>query len=156
MSKLFGKRVNVEEVEEGNKLQPKFDNNGLIPVITTNAVDNEVLMHGYMNHEAFRLTIKTEFVHYWSRSRKCIWQKGKTSGLTQKVIELRIDDDQDCLLVKVEVAGNGASCHVGYKSCFYRKICFKDNEKNKLEFIERKKIFDPKIVYKNAENPTKL
>ena len=156
MSTFFSKRVNVEEVEEGKKLQPKFDNNGLIPVITTNSADNEVLMHGYMNHEAFELTIKTEFVHYWSRSRKCIWRKGKISGLTQKVVELRIDDDQDCLLAKVEVAGNGASCHVGYKSCFYRKICFKDTKKNKLKFIERKKIFDPKIVYKNAENPTKL
>ena len=156
MSTLFSKRVNVEEVEEGKKLQPKFDDNGLIPVITINSVDNEVLMHGYMNLEAFELTIKTEFVHYWSRSRKCIWRKGKISGLTQKVIELRIDDDQDCLLAKVEVAGNGASCHVGYKSCFYRKICFEDTKKNKLKFIERKKIFDPKIVYKNAENPTKL
>tara|TARA_B100000989_G_scaffold95426_1_gene69396 strand:- start:2087 stop:2557 length:471 start_codon:yes stop_codon:yes gene_type:complete len=156
MSTLFGKRKTIEEVEEGKKLQPKFDKHGLIPVITTNFLDNEVLMHGYMNQEAFEKTIKTEFVHYWSRSRKCLWQKGKTSGLTQKVIEIRIDDDQDSLLVKVKVAGNGASCHVGYRSCFYRKICFQDNVKNKLEFIEKKKIFDPKIVYKNAENPTKL
>ncbi len=156
MPTLFGKRVTIEEVEEGNKLQPKFDERGLIPVITTSSIDNEVLMHGYMNQEAFELTIKTEFVHYWSRSRKCIWQKGKISGLTQKLIEMRIDDDQDCLLIKVKVAGSGASCHVGYRSCFYRKVCFQETEKNELKFIERKKTFDPKEVYKNAENPTKL
>ena len=88
--------------------------------------------------------------------RKCLWQKGKTSGFTQKVIEMRIDDDQDCLLVRVKLAGNGASCHVGYRSCFYRKVCFQQAKKNKLEFIEKKKTFDPNVVYKDVKNPTKL
>lgn len=156
MSTFFGKRVSVEEVEEGRLLQPKFNEDGLIPVITTNYKDNEVLMHGYMNQEAFEKTMKTEFAHYWSRSRKCLWQKGKTSGFTQKVIEMRIDDDQDCLLVRVKLAGNGASCHVGYRSCFYRKVCFQQTKKNKLEFIEKKKTFDPNVVYKDVKNPTKL
>ena len=155
---MFKKRENVAEIEEGNLLSPKFDNDGLIPVVTTCANTKEVLMHGYMNVEAFKLTIETKEAHYWSRSRKALWQKGKTSGFVQKVIELRIDDDQDALWMSVDI-GNGASCHVGYKSCFYRSIPLGKIEKTdeiKLEFKEKEKKFDPEKVYKGQPNPTKL
>ena len=155
---MFKKRENVAEIEEGNLLSPKFDNDGLIPVVTTCANTKEVLMHGYMNMEALKLTIETKEAHYWSRSRKALWHKGKTSGFIQKVKELRIDDDQDALWMSVDI-GNGASCHVGYKSCFYRSIPLgpiKDTENIKLEFKEKEKKFDPEKVYKGQPNPTKI
>ena len=107
---MFKKRENVEEIEEGNLLSPKFDNDGLIPVITMCSKTKDVLMHGYMNVEAFKKTIETKEAHYFSRSRKSIWHKGKTSGFTQKVTELRIDDDQDSVWMTVDI-GDGASCH---------------------------------------------
>ena len=113
----FKKRETVEQVEESNDLAPKFDKNGLIPVVTTDFKTNEVLMQGYMNEEAFKKTITLKEAVYFSRSRKTLWHKGKTSGLIQKVKEMRIDDDQDSIWIKVEVQG-GASCHVGYRSCF--------------------------------------
>ena len=115
-------------------------------------------MHGYMNEEAFKKTIETKEAHYWSRSRKALWHKGKTSGFVQKVVELRIDDDQDAIWMKVNV-GKGASCHVGYLSCFYRSIPLgkiKNSKKIKMKFKEKKKKFDPDKVYKGQPNPTKL
>ena len=118
---MFKKRENVAEIEEGKLLSPKFDNDGLIPVITTCSKTKEILMHGYMNVEAFKLTIETKEAHYFSRSRKQIWHKGKTSGFVQKVKEIRIDDDQDAVWITVDI-GEGASCHVGYRSCFYRSV----------------------------------
>lgn len=118
----FARRTSVEQVEEGHDLAPKFDENGLLPVVTTDARTGEVLMLGYMNAEALSKTIETGEAHYWSRSRKVLWHKGATSGLVQKVVDLRIDDDQDAVWLAVEVAGSGASCHVGYRSCFYRSI----------------------------------
>ena len=123
---MFKKRENVVEIEESNLLSPKFDNDGLIPVITMCSKTKEILMHGYMNVEALKKTIETKEAHYFSRSRKAIWHKGKTSGFTQKVTEIRIDDDQDSIWLSVEVGGSGASCHVGYKSCFYRSIPIKN------------------------------
>tara|TARA_B100001093_G_C26767785_1_gene988684 strand:- start:405 stop:866 length:462 start_codon:yes stop_codon:yes gene_type:complete len=151
----FEIRKSVLEIEEGTKLQPKFDENGLIPVVTTEYSSGLVLMHGYMNKDALSETIHTGFAHYWSRSRKKIWKKGETSGLFQKINEIKIDDDQDCIWINVDVGGNGASCHVGFKSCFYRKV--KVIGKNvKLEFTENKKLFDPKDVYGNSPNPTKI
>tara|TARA_B100000989_G_scaffold298759_2_gene289652 strand:- start:4495 stop:4968 length:474 start_codon:yes stop_codon:yes gene_type:complete len=157
MTVLFSKRKNVEEIEEGNKLQPKFDTNGLIPVVTSDSHTKLVLMHGYMNDEAFSLSIKTGYAHYWSRSRKILWKKGETSGLNQKIIEMKIDDDQDCVWIEVSVEGNGASCHVGYKSCFYRKIIFDENNgSTKLVYTEKQRVFDPKDVYGDAPNPTKI
>lgn len=156
MEKKFKKRSSVYEVEEGNDLQPKFDANGLIPVITSDYLTKNILMHGYMNSDALLKTIDTNLAHYWSRSRKCLWKKGETSGLLQKIKQIKIDDDQDCIWLEVKVLGNGASCHVGYKSCFYRKINLKNKSEKKLDFIEGKKIFDPKKVYGNAPNPTKL
>ena len=155
---MFKKRENVLEIEEGNLLSPKFDNDGLIPVITMCVNTKEILMHGYMNVEALKKTIETKEAHYFSRSRKALWHKGKTSGFVQKVIDLRIDDDQDALWMSVDI-GNGASCHVGYKSCFYRSVPLgkiEDSEKIKMEFKEKKKKFDPNKVYKDKPNPTKI
>ena len=154
---VFKKRVSVEEVEEGYSLQPKFDSNGLIPVITIESQTNEVLMHGYSNEEALRLTMSTKKAHYFSRSRQQIWKKGEKSGLFQNLIQIKIDDDQDCLIYCVKLEGKKASCHVGYKSCFYRKLIKKEDRfSDKLEFTENKKIFDPEKVYGNLPNPTKL
>ena len=153
---MFKNRENIAEIEEGNILSPKFDNDGLIPVITMCSTTRDILMHGYMNVEALKKTIETKEVHYFSRSRKQIWHKGKTSGFIQKVNEIRIDDDQDSIWITVDI-GNGASCHVGYRSCFYRSVPFKgDGSKTVLRFEENEKVFDPKEVYGDAPNPTKL
>ena len=155
---MFKKRDNIKEVEEGKYLSPKFDENGLIPVITTDFQTGDILMHGYMNDEALKKTIETKEAHYWSRSRKKIWHKGQVSGFVQIVKEIRIDDDQDSVWLSVDI-GNGASCHVGYRSCFYRSIPLgkiKNEEELEMKFKEKKKIFDPKKVYKDEPNPTKL
>ena len=155
---MFKKRENVKEIEEGNLLSPKFDNDGLIPVITMCFQTKEVLMHSYMNVEALKKTIETKEAHYWSRSRQKIWHKGQISGFVQKVKEIKIDDDQDSIWLSIDI-GNGASCHVGYRSCFYRSVPLgkiKDIQKLEMEFKEKEKIFDPKKVYKDEPNPTKL
>ena len=155
---MFKKRDNIREVEEGKYLSPKFDKNGLIPVITTDFQTGDILMHSYMNDEALKKTIETKEAHYWSRSRKKIWHKGQVSGFVQIVKEIRIDDDQDSVWLSVDI-GSGASCHVGYRSCFYRSIPLgkiKNEKELEMEFKEKKKIFDPKKVYKDENNPTKL
>ena len=155
---MFKKRENVADIEEGNLLSPKFNNDGLIPVIATDFKTKEVLMQGFMNSEALKKTIETKEAHYWSRSRKEVWHKGETSGFVQKVVEMRIDDDQDSIWMSVDI-GDGASCHVGYKSCFYRSITLgkiENTEKIKIDFKEKKKKFDPEVVYKNKPNPTKI
>ena len=155
---MFKRRDNIKEVEEGKYLEPKFDENGLIPVITTDFKTGDILMHGYMNDEALKKTIETKEAHYWSRSRKKIWHKGEISGFVQTIKEIRIDDDQDSVWLSVDI-GNGASCHVGYRSCFYRSIPLgniKNVQELEMEFKENKKIFDPKKVYKDEPNPTKL
>ena len=153
---MFKNRENVKEIEEGNLLSPKFDNDGLIPVITMCSKTKEILMHGYMNVEALKLTIETKEAHYWSRSRKKIWHKGQISGFKQKIKEIRIDDDQDSIWILVNI-GKGASCHVGYRSCFYRSVPFgKSGSSVVLRFEEKEKVFDPKKVYGDAPNPTKL
>ena len=144
MPKIFLPRSDIEFVEEGKGLAPKFDIHGLIPAIVTDNKTNELLMHGYMNEEALELTIKEGIAHYWSRSRKKLWKKGATSGYIQKVKEIRIDDDQDTLWISV--IDGGSSCHVGYRSCFYRSLLFtEDSNKGqvKLVFQESKKVFDP-------------
>ena len=155
---MFKKRDNIKEVEEGKFLSPKFDENGLIPVITTDFKAGDILMHGYMNEEALKKTIETKEAHYWSRSRKKIWRKGQVSGFIQKVKEIKIDDDQDSIWMSVDI-GKGASCHVGYRSCFYRSIPLgkiKNEQEIEIKFKEKNKIFDPKKVYKGEPNPTKL
>jgi len=152
----FEQRKTIEQVEESTELAPKFDRDGLIPVVTTDFGSGEVLMQGYMNEEAFKKTISLGEAVYYSRSRKTLWHKGETSGLVQKIKEIRIDDDQDCVWLRVDVQG-GASCHVGYRSCFYRSIPFGDNNSSTiLKFEEKEKVFDPKKVYGDAPNPTKL
>lgn len=155
----FKKRVSIYQVEEEKDLAPKFQEDGLIPVVTTDYTSGELLMHGYMNEEALKKTIELGEAVYYSRSRETLWHKGATSGLTQIVKEMRIDDDQDCVWLRVEVQGNGASCHVGYRSCFYRSVpTGKDffEKDGELAFEESEKVFDPEEVYGDAPNPTKL
>jgi phosphoribosyl-AMP cyclohydrolase len=153
----FAHRKSIEQVEEGRELAPKFDANGLIPVVTTDYDSGELLMHGYMNREALARTIEWGEAVYFSRSRQALWHKGATSGLVQKVREMRIDDDQDCVRLRVDVVG-GASCHVGYRSCFYRRVPVTSQNLTgiELEFTETEKVFDPKQVYGDAPNPTQL
>ncbi|SEO03469.1 phosphoribosyl-AMP cyclohydrolase [Pseudorhodobacter antarcticus] len=147
----FADRTSVLLVEEGTDLAPRFDAAGHIAVVTTDATTGEVLMMGVMTTEALRLTLDTGDAHYWSRSRQCLWRKGATSGLVQRVVEVRVDDDQDAIWLRVEVAGD-ASCHVGYRSCFYRAV----GADGALSFVEADKVFDPLVVYGDAPNPTVL
>ena len=148
----FAKRTSVLEIEEGKNLCPKFNKDKLLPCITTEYKSKEILMFSYINRLAFRKSLETKLAHYYSRSRKSIWFKGETSGMYHNIKNMFIDDDQDCVIFKVEVEGSGASCHVGYKSCFYRSV---ENLKD-LEFVEEEKLFDPEEVYEGQENPTKL
>ena len=155
---FFEERKNIKQVEESTDFAPKFGSDGLIPVVTTDFESGELLMQGYMNKEAFVQTLKSGEAIYYSRSRKSLWHKGKKSGFIQIIKEIRIDDDQDCVWLRVTVNG-GSSCHVGYRSCFYRSIPFGQSaNKSKviLEFKEKEKVFDPKKIYKNTSNPTKL
>jgi len=158
----FASRQSVEQVEEGSDLAPRFDDRGLIAAVTTDAATGEVLMQGYMNAEALGLTIRTGEAHYYSRSRQSLWHKGATSGFVQKVRELLVDDDQDCIWLRVDVAG-GASCHVGYRSCFYRRVPIGEDFEHsqsdghvELEWTDTEKVFDPQEVYGDAPNPTIL
>ena len=149
---MFKKRENVAAIEEGKLLSPKFDKNGLIPVITTDFKTGEVLMHGYMNSDALKKTIEKKEAFYWSRSRKEVWHKGETSGFVQKVIEIRVDDDQDSIWMSVDI-GDGASCHVGYKSCFYRTIPLgkiDNTEKLEIKFNEKKRNLTQKLFTKES------
>ncbi len=156
---MFANRISVEQVEEGLELAPKFDEHGLIPVVTTDADTGDVLMHAYMNAEALCQTISRGEAVYWSRSRQCLWHKGATSGLVQKVVEMRIDDDQDAVWLRVRVVGD-ASCHVGYRSCFYRSVPLGGDADAggalALRLEETEKTFDPREVYGDAPNPTRL
>ncbi|MCC5860352.1 MAG: phosphoribosyl-AMP cyclohydrolase [Gammaproteobacteria bacterium] len=154
----FAERRSVEQVEEGTELAPRFDEHGLIPAVTTDAATGELLMVGYMDAEALRLTIETGEAHYFSRSRQALWRKGETSGLVQHVRELLIDDDQDCVWLRVEIEG-GVSCHVGYRSCFYRRVPVGKAHAEgarKLEFTMTDKAFEFAQMYPGQPNPTKL
>lgn len=156
---VFALRESIEQVEEGCELAPKFDADGLIACITTDYASGDVLMLGYMNAEALRQSIATGEAHYWSRSRQLLWHKGATSGLVQRIVEMRIDDDQDAVWIRVSVDGSGASCHVGYRSCFYRQIpvaTLRQEEGDHLLFTESAKTFDPQLVYGDVPNPTQL
>ncbi len=140
---MFKNRDSIKEVEEGKYLSPKFDENGLIPVVTTDFQTGEVLMLGFMNNESLKKTIETKEAHYWSRSREKIWHKGQVSGFVQKVKSIKIDDDQDAIWLSVDI-GNGSSCHVGYRSCFYRSIPLgkiQDSKELEIKFEEKKKNF---------------
>ena len=158
----FQDRRSIEQVEEGSELAPKFDDRGLITVVTTDATSGEVLMQGYMNAEALQRTIRSGEAHYWSRSRQVLWHKGATSGFVQRIRELLIDDDQDCIWLRVDVEG-GASCHVGYRSCFYRRVPTGNEFEQavndgqiELVWTDDQKVFDPQDVYGDAPNPTQL
>lgn len=154
----FAARKSIEQVEQGDEFAPKFNENGLMPVVTTDFESGEVLMHGYMNDEALKRTIETGEAYYYSRSRACLWHKGATSGFVQRVRAMLVDDDQDAIWLRVDVAG-GASCHVGYRSCFYRAIPTGNPVSDvpvKLQFIETERVFDPEEVYGDAPNPTQL
>ncbi len=153
----YAARTSVEQVEEGRELAPRFDADGLIPVVTTDHETGEVLMVANMNAEAFAKTIELGEAVYYSRSRKQLWHKGATSGLVQKVREILVDDDQDAVWLRVDVQG-GASCHVGYRSCFYRSVPIAPATQGPLDmkFTITEKVFDPQVVYGNAPNPTKL
>lgn len=158
-TQIFAQRRSVEQVEEGTELAPKFDEHGLITAVTTDYTTGELLMVGYMNAEALARTIETGEAHYYSRSRQALWHKGATSGFVQRIRELLIDDDQDCVWLRVQTDG-GANCHVGYRSCFYRAVPTggpaPSGETLKLRFTTTEKVFDPKQVYGDAPNPTKL
>ena len=157
LHRWYAARTSVEQVEEGNELAPRFDGDGLIPVVTTDHATGEVLMVANMNAEAFAKTIELGEAVYYSRSRKQLWHKGATSGLVQKVKEILIDDDQDAIWLRVDVQG-GASCHVGYRSCFYRSVPVTPSADGPLDltYTITEKVFDPKVVYGDAPNPTKL
>ena len=109
-------------LEEGNVFLPRFDRDGLITCVTVADADGAVLMLAHMNEEALRLTLETGVAHYWSRSRRSLWRKGDTSGQTQRVTEIRVDCDQDALLMRVVPGGDGGACHTGRRSCFYRVL----------------------------------
>ncbi len=136
-------------LELGDAFAPKFDDAGLIPCVTQHADTSEVLMFAFMNAESLAATIDTGFVHYWSRSRQALWRKGESSGMSQRVVELRTDCDQDVVLAKVRIGaataegsgGVAASCHVGFPGCFYRRV-----SGGKLEIVEEP-VFDPETVY---------
>ena len=143
----FAVRGSTAEVEEGRKLAPKFDADGLVTCVATDATTGDVLMVAHMNGEALARTIETGQAWYFSRSRRKLWRKGETSGHTQRVTELRVDCDQDSVWIKVEQAGEGA-CHTGRRSCFYRAVPLgRPADQAFLEWRDGEKLFDPNAVY---------
>ena len=158
---IFKKRTSVKQIEEGSEFCPKFNDLKLLPCITVEEKSNKILMFSYVNKEALKKTLETKKAHYFSRSRNLLWFKGETSGMYHYVKKILIDDDQDCLIFEVALSkpkkgGNPASCHVGYKSCFYRKVVKSKDGEVVLRFIEKKKSFDPEKVYKGIANPTRI
>ena len=131
------------DIEEGLKFQPKFDASGLVTCVATDAGSGEVLMVAHMNDEALRKTIASGEAWYFSRSRKSLWRKGESSGHTQRVVEMRLDCDQDAIWIRVEQAG--AACHTGRHSCFYRAVSSGDDGA-RLAFVDADKLFDPAKV----------
>jgi phosphoribosyl-AMP cyclohydrolase len=142
----FAARGSAEQVEEGRAFAPKFDADGLVTAVATDAKSGDVLMVAHMNAEALAKTIASGEAWYYSRSRKALWKKGETSGHVQRVVELRVDCDQDALWLKVEQAGEGA-CHTGRRSCFYRAVPLGQSGSVTLEFRDGGKTFDPKAIY---------
>lgn len=122
MSQTFPTAPDVHALERGAEIAPRFDANGLVAAIAQHADTGEILMLAWMNDQALRLTIDTGLAHYFSRSRNELWKKGETSGQLQDVVEIRLDCDQDAVLLKVRPRGDGGACHVGFRSCFYRLV----------------------------------
>jgi phosphoribosyl-AMP cyclohydrolase len=147
------KTEDQSEREEGTVFAPNFDAYGLLPVVVTAAQTGEVLMFAYMNAEALARSMETGEAHYWSRSRGKLWRKGETSGNRQRIVEMRTDCDQDALWLKVEMAGAGACCHTGRKSCFYRAVPLGESPVAGLSlvFVDAERQFDPGIVYGHAD-----
>ena len=145
----FAERTTKHEIEKGLSFSPKFDADGLIPCITMDADTSDVLMFAFMNAESLSRTMATGEAHYWSRSRQELWHKGATSGAVQKVAEMRVDCDQDVVLIKVRVAGPGGSCHLGYNSCFFRSVPLgaPPDPETRLQIEEDGPVFDPEAVY---------
>jgi phosphoribosyl-AMP cyclohydrolase len=135
----------INDIEEGLKFQPQFDASGLVTCVATDAGTGDVLMVAHMNDEALRKTIATGEAWYFSRSRNALWRKGETSGHSQRVVEMRLDCDQDAIWIRVEQTG--AACHTGRRSCFYRKVDGGDGGA-RLSFVDADKMFDPKDVYR--------
>ena len=133
-------------IEEGLAFAPQFGADGLVTAVVTDARSGDVLMVAHMNKDALALTIESGEAWYYSRSRKKLWKKGESSGHVQRVIELRVDCDQDALWLKVDQLGPGA-CHTGRRSCFYRAVPLGQKDAVTLKFREAEKAFDPKAVY---------
>jgi phosphoribosyl-AMP cyclohydrolase len=133
------------DIEEGLSFRPKFDAGGLVTCVATDAATSEVLMVAHMNEEALRRTIATGEAWYYSRSRQALWRKGETSGHVQRVVEMRVDCDQDAIWIRVEQTG--AACHTGRHFCFYRKVEAAEGGA-RLSFVDADKVFDPKAVYR--------
>jgi phosphoribosyl-AMP cyclohydrolase len=133
------------DIEEGLAFQPKFDASGLVTCVATDAVTSEVLMVAHMNDEALRKTIASGDAWYYSRSRKSLWRKGESSGHVQRVVEMRLDCDQDAIWIRVEQSG--AACHTGRRSCFYRKVDAGEGGA-RLSFVDADRVFDPAAVYR--------
>lgn len=144
---------NKAALEEGTAFTPRFDADGLVPVVVTAANSGNVLMLAYMNEEALARTIETGEAHYWSRSRGKLWRKGEESGNTQRVVEIRTDCDQDAIWLKVEMIGIDAACHTGRKSCFYRAVPVGATSAGvTLRFVEAERQFDPETIYRHPED----
>ena len=139
-------------IEDSTAFTPRYDADGLVPVVVTSASNGEVLMLAYMNAEAFARTIETGEAHYWSRSRGELWRKGETSGNTQHVVELRTDCDQDALWLRVEMGGAEACCHTGRRSCFYRAVPLGPGSAASvsLQFVDEQRLVAPEDVYRHA------
>jgi len=157
-SSMFAERLSIEHVELGDDLAPRFDAEGLLPAIVVDAEDGHILMLGQMSAEALQLTIATRQAHFWSRSRQRIWRKGEHSGFAQTVERVLVDDDQDSVILHVRVDGPG-SCHVGFRSCFYREVELGMADRTnpaRLSRTEAEPAFDAGAVYAGLPNPTKL
>lgn len=157
-SPLFAERLSVEQVELGEVLAPRFDATGLLPAIVVDVANGQILMLGQMNAEALQRTIGTRQAHFWSRSREALWHKGEHSGFTQTVERLLVDDDQDAIILFVRVDGLG-SCHVGFRSCFYREVDLEAVDRSRpasLRQIETEPAFDAEAIYAGLPNPTRL
>jgi phosphoribosyl-AMP cyclohydrolase len=137
--------VAINDIEEGLTFKPKFDASGLVTCVTTDAATSEVLMVAHMNDEALRKTIASGEAWYFSRSRNALWRKGESSGQVQRVVEMRVDCDQDAVWIRVEQTG--AACHTGRHSCFYRAVSAGEGGA-KLAFVDAERLFDPKDVYR--------
>jgi phosphoribosyl-AMP cyclohydrolase len=143
---VFVSPGSTEEVEEGTAFAPKFDADGLVTCVATDAASGDVLMVAHMNAEALKKTIETGEAWYFSRSRRALWKKGESSGHVQRIVEMRVDCDQDSVWIKVDQAGAGA-CHTGRRSCFYRAVPLGQGGAVRLEFRDGDRLFDPTSVY---------